>query len=49
MLVAVLRHQLALGFLLVLHPRSRARRHRRHLARMDQLRHEPRHLRLLVT
>jgi hypothetical protein len=31
------------------HPQPGTGRHRRHLARMDQLGHEPRHLRLLVS
>ena len=47
-LVAFLRHQFAVGILSVLHSQSGTSRHRRHLARMDQFGHEPRHLRLLV-
>ncbi|XP_045036241.1 dopamine receptor 4 isoform X1 [Daphnia magna] len=49
LLVAFLRHQFAIGFLSVVHPQSGTGRHRRHLARMDQFRNEPRHLRVLVT
>ena len=48
LLAPVLRHQFAVGLLPGLHPRHGARRHRRHLARMDQFGNESRHLRLLV-